>query len=332
MKSAALALTRTPFPGAPGLVASAEPEGIRCVDKQSVGWRGNICAVITPFTSDGALDDAGFARNLRLLLDEGIDGFVIAGHTGESWALTDDERFTLFALAVEVAAGHVPVIGSVSAIRTGDAIALAQGAERSRLDGVLLTAPAYAMVNEAEILAHIQAISDACPLPIMLYNIPRRIGRDLTPELVERAAAIANVVALKQSSPSFDDIGRVLDRCGDRLLVFAGNSAERGLPAAAIGADGFLSSVEVQALGAEAISLWRLSRDGELDAARQVQAKCAKVKKLLGSFGTEPAALKVAMNHLGRPGGYPRPPILPLTEPESIAVRSFMDQMALVPA
>lgn len=267
-----------------------------------------------------------------MLLDEGIDGFVIAGHTGESWALSDDERFRLFTLAVEVAAGRVPVIGSVSAIRTGDAVALARGAERCRLDGVLLTAPAYAMVNETEILAHFQAVSDACALPIMLYNIPRRIGRDLTPDLLARAAAIDNVVALKQSSPSFDDIANVIDRCGDQLLVFAGSSAERGLPAAAVGADGFLSSVEVQALGAEAISLWRLSIDGQLEAARRVQAKCARVKKFLNSYGTEPAALKVAMNHAGRPGGYPRPPILPLTDADAAAVRAFMDHTALVPA
>lgn len=295
-----------------------------------MNWRGNFCAVITPFTADGVLDEERFARNLELLLAEGIDGFVVAGHTGEAWALDVDERFRLFAIAAAVAAGRVPVIGSASAVRTEDAIALARGAEARGLDGVMLTAPAYAMVNEAEILVHFQAVSDHCGLPVMLYNIPRRVGRELTPELLARAAAIDRVVALKQSGPSFDDIGRVLDRCGDRLLVFAGNSAERGLPAVAVGADGFVSSVETQALGAEAISLWRLAVSGDVETARTVQRRCAQVKAVLSKFGTEPAALKAAMNHVGRPGGYPRPPILPLSAEEASQVALFTDRFAAV--
>jgi 4-hydroxy-tetrahydrodipicolinate synthase len=302
------------------------------LDRHSVNWRGNFCAAITPFGDDGALDEDRFERNLQLLLDEGIDGLVIAGHTGEAWALDVTERFRIFEIAGDVASGRVPVIGAVSAIRTGDAVALARGAEARRLDGVMLTAPAYAMVNDSEILAHFQAVSDACTLPIMLYNIPRRIGRDLSPELLGRASEIDRVVALKQSSPSFDDIGRAIDACGERMLIFAGNSADRGLPAAALGADGFVSSVEVQALGAEAIALWRLSVAGDFAAARAVQHRCARVKKFLGAFGTEPAALKVAMNHTGRPGGYPRPPILPLATEQAAQVEAFMDQLALVPA
>jgi 4-hydroxy-tetrahydrodipicolinate synthase len=302
------------------------------LDRNSVNWRGNFCAVVTPFAEYGALDEDRFASNLQLLLDEGIDGFVVAGHTGESWALDVTERFRIFEIAVMVASGRVPVIGAVSAIRTGEAVALARGAEARRLDGVMLTAPAYAMVNEMEILAHFQAVSDICSLPIMLYNIPRRIGRDLSPELLLRATAIDRVVALKQSSPSFDDIGRAIDVCGEHMLVFAGNSADRGLPAAALGADGFVSSVETQALGAEAIALWRLSVAGDYNAARAVQWKCSRVKKFLGGYGTEPAALKVAMNHTGRPGGYPRPPILPLSAEEAAQVEAFMDELTLVPA
>jgi 4-hydroxy-tetrahydrodipicolinate synthase len=300
------------------------------LDRSSVNWRGNLCAVITPFHEDGRLDEDRFAANLDLLLAEGIDGFVVAGHTGEAWALDTAERFRLFELAVAVSAGRVPVIGAVSAIRTAEAVMLAQGAATRRLDGVMLTAPAYAMVNDAEVLAHFQAVSDACPLPIMLYNVPRRIGRDLSPELVRRATEIDHVVALKQSGPSFDDIGRVIDLCGDRLLVFAGNSAERGLPAAAIGADGFVSSVETQALGRDAIALWRLAVAGDVAAARATQRKCADVKKFLGAFGTEPAALKVAMNHLGRPGGFPRPPILPLPSGEAAQVCAFMERLTPV--
>lgn len=300
------------------------------MDKSSVNWRGNFCAVVTPFDEDGAFSEDLFAQNLELLLEEGIDGFVIAGHTGESWALDSAERFKAFELAVEIAAGKVPVIGNASAIRTGEAIDLALAAQARGLDGILLTAPAYAMVNSRETLEHFRTVSNACQLPIMIYNIPRRTGSDLTPDLIRAAADIDHVVALKQSSPSFDEIARVINLCGDRIHVFAGNSAERGMPAVTLGADGFVSSVETQALGAEAISLWNLSVAGELAEARAVQQKCSEVKRFLGKFGTEPAALKVAMNHAGRPGGNPRLPILPLTDEEAEKVRAFMDQLAPV--
>jgi 4-hydroxy-tetrahydrodipicolinate synthase len=300
--------------------------------RDDVNWSGNFCAVITPFTESGELDEQAFVKNLELLISEGIDGFVIAGHTGEAWALDDEERFRIFELAREVSNGSVPVIGAASAIRTVDSIKLAKGAERAGLDGLLLTAPAYAMVNEREMLAHFQAVSDACPLPIMLYNIPRRIGRELSPQFMQQAADVPNVVALKQSGPSFDEIAAVVNLVGDRIAVFAGNSAERGLPAVSVGADGFISSVETQALGAEAISLYRLARDGETERARKIQARTAKTKKFLGKFGTEPASLKVAMNHIGRPGGYPRPPILPITDDEAEQVVAFMDEMLSVAA
>jgi 4-hydroxy-tetrahydrodipicolinate synthase len=302
------------------------------LDRSTIDWRGNFCAVVTPFAEDGRFSEEMFGQNLQLLLSEGIDGFVVAGHTGESWTLDDNERFRAFELAVEVASGRVPVIGNVSAIRTADAISLAKAAEARGLNGVLLTGPAYAMVTEREIFAHFQGVSDHCTLPIMIYNIPRRIGRDLSPEFIHSATEIDRVVALKQSSPSFDDIARVIDRSGDRLLVFAGNSAERGLPAVAVGADGFVSSVETQALGAEAISLWQLSQNGDMREARAVQQKCSLVKSFLNAFGTEPAALKVAMNHNGRPGGFTRPPILPLSEEESTSIRTFIDQFSPVVA
>jgi 4-hydroxy-tetrahydrodipicolinate synthase len=300
--------------------------------RDDVNWSGNFCAAITPFTRTGELNERAFVQNLELLIGEGIDGLVIAGHTGEAWALDDEERFRIFKLAGETANGSVPVIGAASAIRTRDSIQLAQGAEAAGLDGLLLTPPAYAMVNEREILAHFQAISDACPLPIMLYNIPRRIGRELSPQLMVQAAEVPNVVALKQSGPSFDEIAAVVNLVGDRIAVFAGNSAERGLPAVSVGADGFISSVETQALGAEAISLYRLAKEGDVERARKVQARTAKTKKFLGKFGTEPASLKVAMNHIGRPGGYPRPPILQITEDEASQVTAFMDDILSVTA
>lgn len=294
-------------------------------------WTGNFCAVVTPFREDAALDLAAFEENLHLLVDEGIDGVVIAGHTGESWAIADDEREALFGAAVATVGERVPVIGAVSAIRTEDAVGLARMAERSGVDGMLLTAPAYAMVDDREVVEHVRAVGDASSLPIMLYNIPRRIGRALSPEMIARLCdGVPNVAAVKQSSPAFDELSAVLTLCGDRLRVFAGGSAMRGIAAASVGAHGFVSSTETQVLGAEAIAIYDSVVAGGVDSVRDVQRRCARLSVELHHLGTEPAGLKVAMNLLGRPGGYPRRPILPLDADGVAAVQRLVDEV--VPA
>jgi 4-hydroxy-tetrahydrodipicolinate synthase len=290
-------------------------------------WSGNFCAVVTPFDEDGGLDLDAFGDNLQLLLSEGIEGVVVAGHTGESWAIEDDERAELFRVARDAVAERKPVIGAVSAIRTEDACRLARMAERAGIDGLLLTAPAYAMVDEREITEHVRQVGSATALPIMLYNIPRRIGRALTPDLVEALCDVPTVAALKQSSPAFDELSEVLDRCGDRLRVFAGGSAMRGIAAASVGAHGFVSSTETQVLGAEAIAIYERVQAGEAAAVRDVQRRCARLSTGLHRVGTEPAGLKVAMNLIGRPGGHPRRPLLPLASADVDEVRRLLDEV-----
>ena len=290
-------------------------------------WSGNFCAVVTPFDEDEALDLHAFSDNLRLLLSEGIEGIVVAGHTGESWAIDDAERAELFRVARDVVAGTRPVIGAVSAIRTDEARRLARMAEDAGLDGMLLTAPAYAMVGEREITQHIRAVGEASGLPIMLYNIPRRIGKALTPDLIEALCEVPSVAALKQSSPSFDDLSEVLSRCGDRLRIFAGGSAMRGIAAASVGAHGFVSSTETQVLGAEAIAIYDRVQAGAAAEVRDVQRRCARLATELHRLGTEPAGLKVAMNLIGRPGGHPRRPILPLAPADVDKVRRLVDEV-----
>lgn len=290
-------------------------------------WSGNFCAVVTPFDQDGTLDLRAFHENLELLLSEGIEGVVVAGHTGESWAIDDDERAQLFRTAVEAVGAQIPVIGSVSAIRTEDARHLARMAEENGVDGMLLTAPAYAMVNDRETVEHVRQVADAAALPIMLYNIPRRIGRALSPALIEQLCEIPGVAALKQSSPAFDELSDVLTRCGERLRVFAGGSAMRGIAAASVGAHGFVSSTETQVLGAEAIAIYHRVYSGETAAVRDVQRRCARLSTELHHLGTEPAGLKVAMNLLGRPGGHPRRPILPLGPEGVAAVQRLVDEV-----
>jgi 4-hydroxy-tetrahydrodipicolinate synthase len=301
------------------------------MDRNSVDWSGNTCAIVTPFNRDGSLDERSFRENIRLLIDEGIDGIVVAGCTGEFWSLSDEERLLLFELARDEAGDAIHVIGNVSAIRTADAIRFARAAQERNLDGIMLTPPFYARPGENEVLAHYQAVSNAVPLPILVYNIPSRQAITLSIDLLDKIADVENVVAVKQSSNAFQDVTETIRRLNGRIYVLPGHSVDRGVAALSMGADGYVSSVEPQALGRPAIALYRLCREGRWDEAQQVQMQCVEVDHAVhGGAGTFPGSLKAAMNLLGRPGGYPRDPLLPLTDEQEQYLKSVLRPLNLL--
>lgn len=301
------------------------------MDRNSVDWKGNLCAVVTPFTATGEVDARAFAANLELLMSEGIDGFVVAGCTGEFWALSDPERVELFRLAREVAGGKVPVIGNCSAIVTAHAIALARAALETGLDGIMLTPPYYATPAPREVVAHFQAVSDAVEIPILLYNIPRRQGINLSMDTIVELAAVPNVVAFKQSTGDFMEVVETIRRVSGSIRILAGHSVDRGLPAVVMGSDGYISSVEPQAVGAKAIRLYQLAATGRIAEARALQMQLIELDHAIhGGVGTFPASLKAVMNLRGRPGGYPRPPLLPLTTEQLTRLEPVLGKLGLL--
>jgi 4-hydroxy-tetrahydrodipicolinate synthase len=294
-----------------------------------VDWQGNFVAAITPFTKDGALDSRAFRENLVRLVDEGADGVVVAGCTGEAWALSADEKAQLFELAVQAVGKQVPVIAGTGGISTHGVIELSQRARQAGVAGVMVLPPYYCMAGRRDVVAHYRAISDAVQFPIMLYNIPRRVGFNLTPDVVEELAGLEWIVAIKESSGDFIQLEATVARVGDRVAVFTGHSAERGVPAVLMGAAGLISSLEPHVMGQEAIEMYDLAKRGEVGRAREVQLRTLGVDQALHGIGTFPANVKAAMNLLGRNGGYPRLPILPLTASEIDRVRGVLEEWKL---
>jgi len=295
-------------------------------------WKGCFCAVVTPFKENGELDREAFCKNIELLITEGIHGVIVSGCTGESWALLDGEKREIFKLAVDQAKGRITVIGGTGEITTKKTIKISNYAKEAGMDGVMILPPARIIPNSREIIAHYQAVSDAVDIPILLYNIPKRQGVDLFPELVNKLADIKNVVAIKESS---NDYMRVLDDIrlsGNKIRVFTGHSALRGVPSVLMGAVGWVSSVEAQIMGKEAIEIFNLVEKGELEKAKRIQYRCITLDRGLGSgqAGPFPAYLKYAMNLRNRPGGYPRKPRLPLTKQEKEYVQLVLHQLNLL--
>lgn len=299
------------------------------MNRSDINWAGNFTAVVTPFTKQGAVDEAAFRRLVDLLIREGIDGIVATGCTGEFWALSDEERIHVHKLAVDVAAGRVPVIAGTMDMITDRVISLSKRANSVGVDGIMVTPPYYILPNEEEILLHFRRISDEVDTPILVYNIPKRVGVSASPALLTKLSDIDHVVAVKQSSGTFEDVTETVRLCGNKIRVFAGHSVTRGFPCVAMGVDGFVSSVEPQVMGRDAIRLFEVSRSGELSAARELQYRLIQLDHAVHGIGTFPAALKAAMNLVGRPGGYPRSPILPLAKKDEDTLRAILKAIGL---
>jgi 4-hydroxy-tetrahydrodipicolinate synthase len=301
------------------------------VNNGKVDWHGSFCAVVTPFKADGEIDEERFRGNLERLIAEGLDGVVVSGCTGESWSLAPEERLRLFRLAVDTAAGRVPIVGGTGGIDTVRVAELSRAAvQEAGCAGVMILPPYYAVPNPREILAHFRFISDRARTPILLYNIPKRTGINLSMASLDELVDLEWIVAMKQSSNDFVELERTLATVGDRITVLAGHSAERGVPAVLMGCPGFVSSMESQIMGAEAISMYRLATAGQIEEAKAVQMRTLKLDQGMREIGTFPANLKCAMNLLGRGGGHARAPLLDLDAGETARVEALLDSLGLL--
>ena len=296
-------------------------------------WKGVFIAVVTPFKENGDLDQEAFCKNLDNLINEGCHGLIICGCTGESWALSDDEVNELFNLTVEHVKGRVVIIGGTGQITPAHTIKLTNYAKQAGMDGVMILPPARRVITtHREIVQFYQDISDAVDIPILLYNIFKRQGVDLTPDLVSRLADIKNVAAIKESSDDYMRVQEDIRLAGDRIRVFTGHSAVRGVPSILMGAVGWVASNDPQIMGKEAIDMFYYLEKGDIEKAREIQYRCIALDEGLraGNAGSFPAFLKYAMNLLNRPGGYPRKPMLPLAEDEKEHVKKVLKEVGLL--
>ncbi len=299
------------------------------MDRRDVNWKGCFVAIVTPFKENEEVDDKLFRDNIELLISEGIDGVVVAGCTGESWSLTKEDKKQIFRSAVEQSKKRVPVIGGIGQIITKDVVDLARYAKEIKMDGVMILPPYYCLINEREVIAHYRAVSDAVKIPILVYNIPRRTGINMDEKFLEKLADIECIVAVKESSNDFIQTERTIKALVDRLVILPGHSAVRGLPAVLMGGDGYVSSLETQIMGKEAIELFRLAATRNIDKGRAVQQKTLALDTEMRKCGTFPANVKTAMNLRGRPGGFPRRPLLAPSPAETEEIKKILASLDL---
>lgn len=292
-------------------------------------WSGVFVVCVTPFKEGGAFDEAATRRLVDLLIDEGADGLIMAGSTGEWFSMSDAERVELFRVAADQNRGRVKLLAGVASLATGTSVSLTQAAKALGMDGVLLLPPPYVLPNDTELMAFFTAV-DAVGLPIMLYNNPARTGVNLDAKWLRRLAALPHVVALKESAKDIGQIADSLREVGHELAVFTGIEPYI-VPTLQRGGVG-VAAMAPNVLGRQAIEFYRAAARGDWAATVRMQGAIDQLYTRMYGAGVNPYVVqKEAMTLLGRPGGVPRPPLAPMTTPQRQALKVLLDQIISKP-
>lgn len=304
------------------------------MNRQNVDWRGYIPAITTPFDEDGALNIGMLDDLLEWLLAEGMHGIVVAGTTGEWFSLRGDEKVTLFNAVGRKLSGRMTIIAGCNAYTANEAIEIAGAARRAGFDGILLTPPPYIRPTSDEVEAFYRAVSDEIDLPICVYNWPPGTGIDMDLELLNKLSSIEKVVAIKNSTSSWQHFLDVFEALHGEVRIFGVPMNEEGMDLVMHrDADGMMGAGAVLGRRQPEFfnALWRNDRKTAAEMARLDRALMDAwfTPELTGRFGSAQAILKAALNVQGLPGGYPRAPILPLGPGETQRVRDTLAELGV---
>jgi len=283
-----------------------------------------LTATVTPFEADGAVDYDRYRELCRFLVDNGSDGVVVNGTTGESSTLSEDERTGLIEAALEAIGDRATVVAGTGTNSTEHSIHLTKQAQAAGAHAVLVVTPYYNKPPQRGIVAHFEAVAAATDLPVVVYNIPGRCVVNIEPETMAELAEISNVKAVKQSNDDLDQARQIVEL---GLDLYAGDD-NLVLPFVELGGLGGVC-VHTHVVGPQVKELIRRARAGDLEGARQLDAELAPAYELIGVV-TGPIQIKAALNLLGHEVGGVRLPLVEASEDEVAQIRSCLERLRLL--
>ena len=286
-------------------------------------WSGVFPAVTTQFRDDFSPDLEATSRVIDALIEDGVDGLVIAGTVGEGCSLSAEEKRTLIKTAIDAAAGRVPVVVGVAEYTTLLAAKLAADAEAMGADGLMVLPAMVYSAQFDEIIAHFAEVAASSDLEIMIYNNPPVYGNDITPHLAARLAEIPTIRAMKESSGKVNRLVDLQNEVGNRLIPFCGLD-DVLLESVALGAVGWVSGMS-NVFPKEGKALFSLALAGRLEEARQLNAWFMPLLHL-DARPDLVQCIKLCEQIAGRGSEITRPPRLPLKGEARREVAAIMKQ------
>ena len=280
--------------------------------------------MVTPFRADGSVDLARFRALASHLVENGSDGLVVTGTTGEAPTLSDDERFALYESAVEEVGGHATVIAGTGTYSTEHSVHLTARAHELGVHGFLVVTPYYSKPPVRGIVEHFKAIAEVSDRPLVVYNIPSRVVLNLEPEAIAQLAEIPTVRAVKQAHSDLEQARRIVEL---GLELYAGDD-DLVLPYLELGAAGGVC-VHTHVVGPQVKEMARRFRAGDLEGARALDEELRPSIELL-RVAPNPIAIKCALELVGQDAGGLRLPLVEATPEEREAVRDCLARLGLL--
>ncbi|MBC2153528.1 4-hydroxy-tetrahydrodipicolinate synthase [Listeria innocua] len=260
------------------------------------------------------------------LIDNGSDGLVIAGTTGESPTLSHDEKMKLFRQVVETNAGRAKLIAGTGSNNTAETIAFTKEvAELGGIDAVLVVAPYYNKPNQDGLYAHFLAVAEASDLPVVIYNIPGRSVVNIEPETIIRLAKLPNIIGVKESSGNLDNISKIIAETSDDFLVYSGDDSLT-LPILAVGGDGVIS-VASHVVGNEMQEMMQAFESGDVKKAASIHRSLLPLMNGLFSV-PNPAPTKYLLNQQGISVGPVRLPLVDLNAEQGTKLQAILEGLS----
>jgi 4-hydroxy-tetrahydrodipicolinate synthase len=279
-----------------------------------------LTAIVTPFRSDGSVDLETFRSLAMFLVENGSDGLVVAGTTGEAPTLEDDERLALFEAAVQTVGDRASVVAGTGTYSTAHSVHLTHEAAQIGVDAFLVVTPYYNKPPSEGIIKHFAAIARVSDKPVIVYNIPQRVVINIEPDTITRLAEIPNVRAVKQATTDIEQAKHIVE---SGLDLYAGND-DLVVPFLDVGGIGGVC-VYTHIVGPQVKQMVRRHREGDADGAREIEDALRPVVDAL-AVTTNPIPVKAALAMFGRDVGSLRLPLVAATKVEREQIRAELER------
>jgi 4-hydroxy-tetrahydrodipicolinate synthase len=283
-----------------------------------------ITATVTPFDADGKVDYERYGELCAYLIENGSDGVVVSGTTGEAPTLSDNERLGLLQAALDAVGDRATVIAGTGTYSTDHSTHLTKQADEAGAHGVLVVTPYYNKPPPRGIVAHFKAVAAATELPLMVYNIPSRVVINIEPETMAELAEIPNVTSVKQANADIDQARRIVELgldlyAGDDNIIY---------PFLEVGGKGGVC-VHTHVVGPRVKEMIRRFGEGDSEGAKRIDEELAPAYELLGVV-TGPIQIKAALNMLGHDVGGLRLPLVEASDDERAKIRDCLERLGVL--
>lgn len=282
-------------------------------------FTGVCTAMVTPFI-DGKVNYPMMEQLLRRQIDAGVPAVVIAGTTGESPTLSDEEKITLFRRCKEYVGDHCKIIAGTGSNDTAHSVRLSVAAEQAGADALLVVSPYYNKATAEGIVMHYLSICHSVSLPVIVYNVPSRTGLDIPVSAYQRLARIPNIAGVKEANPDITKIARIRNACGDDFPIWSGND-DQIVPVMALGGQGVISVLS-NICPEETSAICDAALDGDFDTAAALQCQMQPLIELL-FCEVNPIPVKAAMRRIGYDCGNCRLPLCDISSENLTKIENF---------